>query len=142
VLAAGAAFAVAPQTRTSTDWVDPARAGLTQRATDPAMAAGVARLAALAAGRPVVLQLDHDAWPAVTGILVQAERTGVRACVADPWWSFMVMPWSVCTRAEMAGGKVFKLYPPGKAPARFPAAFRFNQATAIVAPGQPRRGPG
>jgi hypothetical protein len=142
VLAAGTAFAVAPQTTTSTDWVDPARAGLTQRATDPAMAAGVARLAALAAGRPVVLQLDHDAWPAVTGILVQAERTGVRACVADPWWSFMVMPWSVCTRAEMAGGKVFKLYPPGKAPARFPAAFRFNQATAIVAPGQPRRGPG
>ncbi|MBO0821701.1 MAG: hypothetical protein J2P26_12730, partial [Nocardiopsaceae bacterium] len=135
VLAAGAAFAVAPQTRTNTGWVDPARAGLTQRATDPSMAAGVARLAALSGGRPVVLRFDHDAWPAITGILVEAERSGVRACVADGWWSFMIMPQSVCTKAELAVGKDFMLYPPGKLPAGAPVAFRFNQATAVSRSG-------
>ena len=43
-----------------------------------------------------------DAWPAITGILVQAERTGVPACVAGPAWEFMMTSQFICTRKETA----------------------------------------
>jgi hypothetical protein len=114
--AACAAFAAAPQTRTSTTHTDPADLS-TGADTDPALPAGVARMAALADGRPVVLRLaQHDAWPEMTGILVQAERTAVRACVADPGWEFMVTSQFICTPAELADGKKFQLYLPGQVP--------------------------
>jgi hypothetical protein len=31
----------------------------------------------------IVLRFDYHSWPDVTGFLVQAERTRVRACVAN-----------------------------------------------------------
>jgi hypothetical protein len=127
-VAACAAFAMAPQTRTSTDHADPASPASTGPTVDPAMAAGVARMAALAAGRPIVLRFTHDAWPAMTGVLVQAERSGVRACVADPNWKFMVTSQFICTPAELADGRAFRLYPPGLAPRGMPVLLRLRRA--------------
>jgi hypothetical protein len=123
-----AAFAIAPQTRTSTDHADPANPASTGPTVDPAMPAGVARMAALAAGRPIVLRFTHDAWPAITGVLVQAERSGVPACVADPNWEFMVTSQFICTPAELANGRAFRLYPPGVIPRGSPVVFRLRRA--------------
>ena len=55
--------------------------------TDPALPGAVAALAARSAGRIIVLRFDQKSWPDVTGFLVQAERTGVRACVLNPVWT-------------------------------------------------------
>lgn len=127
-VAACAAFALAPQTRTSTDHADPANPAVTGPTVDPAMAAGVARMAALAAGRPIVLRFTHDAWPAMTGVLVQAQRSGVRACAADPNWTFMVTSQFICAPAELADGRAFRLYPPGPAPRGVPVLVRLRRA--------------
>jgi len=131
--AACAAFAAAPQTRTSTTHTDPADLS-TGADTDPALPAGVARMAVLAAGRPVVLRLaQHDAWPAMTGVLVQAERTGVRACVADPGWQFMVTSQFICTPAELAEGKNFQLNVPGQVPRGSRVEVRLRRAIVTAA---------
>ena len=44
----------------------------------------------VAAGIAAVLTFPHRAWPAITGILGQAERSGAAVCVADQWWEFMM----------------------------------------------------
>ena len=44
-------------------------------AIEAMLPAGVAAMGVLAAGRTIVLTFPHNAWPTVTGILVQAERT-------------------------------------------------------------------
>jgi hypothetical protein len=126
-VAACAAFAAVPQTRTSTDHADPANLS-TGPNTDPAMRAGVARMAAIAGSRPIVLRFPHDAWPAMTGILVQAERTGVRACVADPGWEFMVTSQFICTSAELADGRAFRLFVPGTVPHGMPVVYQLRRA--------------
>jgi len=127
-----AAFAAAPQTRTSTSHTDPGNLA-TGADTDPALPAGVARLAALSRGRPIVLGLDHDAWPALTGLLVQAERTGVRACVASPSWEFMVTSQFICTRSELADGVAYHLYAPGTVPRGRHAVVRLGRAMVTAA---------
>ena len=114
-VAACAAFAAAPQTRLTIEHTDPVNLS-TGPDADQSLPAGVARMAVLAGGRPIVLRLTHDAWPAMTGVLVQAERTGVRACVADKGWEFMVTSQFICTPAELADGKKFQLYVPGQVP--------------------------
>jgi hypothetical protein len=131
-VAACAAFALAPQTRTSTSQVDPA--AISDPDTDPALPAGVARLAALAAGRPVVLSLEHDAWPDMTGLLVQAERTGVTACVADSSWEFMVTSQFTCTPGQLADGARFGLFVPGEVPRDMPVVFRLRRAIVTGTP--------
>jgi hypothetical protein len=101
VLAAGAAvlgvaaFAAAPGTAVST------------QDTDAALPHAVRAVAAQAAGRTVVIRFNHNAWVDVTGFLVQAERTGVRACVANPAWTFMMTTRFICTPGQMAGGAPF-----------------------------------
>src|SRR5579875_2819925 len=127
-----AAFAAAPQTRTSTSHTDPGNLA-TGADTDPALPAGVARLAALSRGRPIVLGLDHDAWPALTGLLVQAERTGVRACVASPSWEFMVTSQFICTRSELADGVAYHLYAPGTVPRGRHVVVRLGRAMVATA---------
>jgi hypothetical protein len=126
-----AAFAVAPQTVTSIHHTDPGNLA-TGPDTDPALPAGVARMAALAGGRPVVLRLAHPAWPELTGLLVQAERTGVRACVADPGWEFMVTSQFICTPAELADGAAYHLYVPGAVPRGRQVVFRLGRALVTV----------
>ena len=101
VLAASAAvlgataFALAPATAVNTG------------ATDPALPGAVRAVAAQADGKTVVIRFNHDAWPDVTGFLVQAERTGVRACVQNPAWTFMMTRQFICTPGQVAGGAPF-----------------------------------
>lgn len=128
-------FAAAPQTRTSTDHTDPLSL-TTGPDTDPSLPAGVARMAALAHGRPVVLDLaSHNAWAPMTGLLVQAERTGVTACVADSYWKFLVTSEFICTPAEVANGVKFGLYLPGQVRQGMPVVARLRRA--IVTPAAP-----
>jgi len=90
-----AAFALAPATAVST------------QDTDAALPAAVRAVAAHAGGKTVVIRFNHNAWIDVTGFLVQAERTGVRACVQDPTWTFMMTRQFICTQAQIAGGAPF-----------------------------------
>jgi len=132
-VAACAAFAVAPQTRFSTTHTDPGNLGSGSDA-DPGLSAAVARMAALAAGRPVVLKLAHDAWPDMTGVLVQAERTGVTACVASSYWEFMVSSQFICTPAELAHGATFRLYVPGHVPHGQRVVYQLRRAIVTGTP--------
>lgn len=129
-----AAFAVAPQTKTSTNHTDPANTA-TGPDTDQSLPDGVAKMAAIADGRPIVLlRLQHNAWPSMTGLLVQAERAGVTACVADPYWEFMVTSQFICTPAELAGGAKFGLYLPGQVPRGTQVVFRLRRSIVTPAP--------
>jgi hypothetical protein len=134
VAVTGAVFAAAPQARISINHTDPG--DLTTGAnTDPALPAGVARMATLAGGRPIVLRLNAHTWPEMTGILVQAERTGVTACLADSSWAFMVTSQFICSPAELAAGRSFTLYPaPGQAPHGLPVVVRFRRAIVTAGP--------
>jgi hypothetical protein len=131
-------FAAAPATRLTTVYVDPAnpRAG---HSTDALLPAGVAAMAAAAAGRPIVVRFPHNAWPTVTGILVQAERTGVRACVAEQHWKFMMTGQFICTPAERAAGYPMGVYPPGTQPRGAVTVARFAGAVAVSVSAGHRR---
>jgi hypothetical protein len=124
-------FAAAPATQLTTVYVDPEnpRAGYS---TDAMLPAGVAAMGILAAGRTIVLTFPHNAWPTVTGILVQAERTGVRACVADRHWKFMMTSQFICTPAQVAGGYPMSVYPAGDQPLGVTAVARFQGAIAAA----------
>jgi hypothetical protein len=124
-------FAAAPATQLTTVYVDPEnpRAGYS---TDAMLPAGVAAMGVLAAGRTIVLTFPHNAWPTVTGILVQAERTGVRACVADWHWKFMLTSQFICTPAQAAGGYPMTVYPAGGQPRGVTAVARFQGAIAAA----------
>jgi hypothetical protein len=106
LVAAGAiaAFAAAPLARTSTSYSDPAAPWMSPPDTDAAIPGAVAALAARSPGRPLVIGLDHGTWEDLTGFLVQAERTGVRACVDAPQWAYMVTSQFICTPQEAAAG--------------------------------------
>jgi len=104
------ALAIAPDTQTSTNSSDPAVAS-SGPDTDPALPGVVSALAARSGGRMIVLRFAHDSWPDVTGFLVQAERTGVRACVPNPVWTFIMTARFTCTGPEIAAGQVFWLTP-------------------------------
>jgi hypothetical protein len=127
-LAGCTAFAAAPQTRLSTAHADPANPAATGPVSDPNLPAGVAHLARLAAGRPVVLTIaQHNAWPAVTGLLVEAERSGVRACVVGQNWEFMMTSQFICARGESRDGRQFRVWMPGAVPRGMPVVFRLRR---------------
>lgn len=128
-----AGFAVAPQARTSTNSSDPAVLA-SGPDTDQALPAMVSALAARAGGRMIVLRFNHQTWPDITGFLVQAERTGVRACVANPVWTFMITSQFICTSAEISAGQVFWFVP--SAP-RSEIIGRLRQAMVTAGPGGP-----
>ena len=125
-VAAGAAFAVAPLTRLNVNHVDPG-VPASGPMTDPSLPAAVAAIAAVAAGRPAVLTFAHDGWWAVTGVLVQAERTGVTACVASPGWAFMMTSQFICTPAQLADGTRIHVYVPGQMPRGAAVVFRLRR---------------
>jgi hypothetical protein len=114
-LAACAAFAAAPATRTSTTVIDPVNppAGVP---VDQELPAAVAAMGALARGHVIVLTFPHDGWTDVTGILVQAGRTGVHACVAAQSWAFLMSQASVCLPGEARNGVRMTVYPAGQSP--------------------------
>jgi hypothetical protein len=103
-VAAATTLAVIPGTRTSTNDID------------ESLPRVVATIAARAPGRPIVLHLDHPTWPEVAGFLVQADRTGVQACIDDPWYTFIVTRQFICTPAQASAGKAYWFYAP-KVPA-------------------------
>jgi hypothetical protein len=126
-VAAAAAFAVAPLTRFNLAHVDPETPSTTGIVTDPTLGPGTAFLAQQADGRPLVLRFENGAWPAVTGLLVQAERTGVTACVADPGWAFMMTQQFICTPAELRDGAPFYVYQPGPVPPGITVVYRLRR---------------
>ncbi len=63
----------------------------------------------------------------MTGILVQAERTGVPACVAGPSWEFMLTSQFICTPEEVADGLRFSVWAPGSAPRGMPVVYRLRR---------------
>jgi hypothetical protein len=120
----------APQATTSTNLTDPAVL-MSGQDTDAALPGVVSALAARSDGRMIVVRFDQPSWPDVTGFLVQAERTGVRACVANPVWTFMMTSQFICTSAELAAGQVFWFVP--VAPRSAIIIGRLRQA--VVTPG-------
>jgi hypothetical protein len=125
-VAACAAFAVAPQTRLNVNHIDP-QIPASGPMTDPSLSADVAAIARAAAGRPAVLSFTHDAWWAITGVLVQAERTGVTACVAQKSWAFMMTSQFICTPAQLADGHRFDVYVPGQVPPGAAVVYRLRR---------------
>jgi hypothetical protein len=126
-VAAATAFAVTPLTQFDLAHVDPETPSTTGPVTDPTLAAGTAALAAKADGRPLVFRFGNNAWPAITGLLVQSERTGVTACVADPNWAFMMTEQFICTPAELREGESFVVYPPGPVPRGSTVVYRLRR---------------
>ena len=123
VVAAVAAFtalAVIPGTRTSTNDID------------ESLPRAVATLAARAPGKPIVLHLDHPAWPEAVGFLVQAERTGIRACIDNPWYTFIVTSQFICTPAQASAGQAYWFYTP-KVPGGARVLARLHRV-AVAAP--------
>ena len=59
----------------------------------------------------IVLRFNYLSWPDVTGFLVQAERTGVPACVANPASALVVTSQFICTRSDIAHGRVYWFTP-------------------------------
>ena len=119
-VAAVTTLAVIPGTRTSTNDIDESLPGV------------VATIAARAPGRPIVLHLDHPAWPEAAGFLVQADRTGVRACIDDPWYTFIVTSQFICTPAQASAGKAYWFYAP-KVPSGARVLARLH-GVAVAAP--------
>jgi hypothetical protein len=123
-LAAAAAFvalAVIPGTRTSTSDIDESLPG------------AVATLAARAPGRTITLQINHGVWPQAVGFLVQAERSGVKACLVYPWYTFIVTKQFICTPSQVASGAAYGFYPlPG--PRGTQVILRFGGVAVIRAP--------
>jgi hypothetical protein len=125
---------VAPQTRTSTNSSDPARLS-SGPDTDAALPGAVATLAARSAGRMIVLRFGQRSWPDVTGFVVQAERTGVPACVADPAATLVVTSQFICTTSDLATGRVFWITP--AAPRGSTVITRLRQGVLTAGPSAP-----
>jgi hypothetical protein len=108
--AAGAftAFTAAPFTAITTSALQPGGHdnGID---SDPGLPAAVARLAAASGGRPIVLRIGNGAWLDMTGLLVQARRTGVTMCLPDAGYEFMVTGQFICTPAQLADGERYWL---------------------------------
>jgi hypothetical protein len=66
-------------------------------------------LSAYAGGRPLVVELEQGAWPVLTALIVQGQRTGRRVCARDPGWRFLVTAEFVCTGREVAEGRQVRL---------------------------------
>jgi hypothetical protein len=98
-----ALFAAAPATRVTTSVLAP-NGHVNGVDSDPGLPAAVARLAAGSGGRPIALRVGNGAWLDMTGLLVQAQRTGVAMCLSDSRYEFMVTSQFTCDRAQLADG--------------------------------------
>jgi hypothetical protein len=121
-VAACVAFGLAPATSTL----------FHSTGSDPALSPAVRVLAARSAGKPIVISLNHDAWGEVAGFLVQAERSNVRACVADPYWTFMMTRQFICTPRDLAQGAAYGFLPAAQAPAGTPAVAWLGAGSVMV----------
>jgi hypothetical protein len=71
---------------------------------NPQLPGAVAALAALSHGKPIVIEAQGAAWVETPGFLVQAERTGVRACVDQPGKAYLVTSQFICTAGDLSSG--------------------------------------
>ena len=120
-LAAFVALTVVPGTRTSTKDID------------EALPRVVATMAAQAPGQMIVLHIDHSAWVETTGFLVQAERTGVRACVDMPKYTFLFSRQFICTPSQAASGPAYWFYTSSGLPRDAHVLLRFSGVTVAPA---------
>jgi hypothetical protein len=77
----------------------------------PDLPAVMAALDRYTGGRPAVMDVTQEAWPAFTALVARSDRTGQRVCARDPWWEFMVTRRYVCTPDELARGRPVRLTP-------------------------------
>jgi len=129
-LSAGAALAAAVAGVAVLAVVPGTRTGSTND-IDQALPRVVATLAARAPGRMIVLRIDRPAWVETTGFLVQAERSGVRACLADPWFTFMMTRQFICTPAQAASGRAYWFYTRGGLPPHAQVLLRFSGVAVV-----------
>ncbi|MGN9908348.1 hypothetical protein ACTMTJ_12460 [Phytohabitans sp. LJ34] len=71
----------------------------------PGMPVVMAELGRYTGGRPAVIEVGHEAWPALTALVVQGERLGPRVCARDPRWEFMLTARYICTPDDLAHGR-------------------------------------
>jgi hypothetical protein len=125
---AAAAFAAAPQARVSTNRTDPVNLA-TGPNTDPLVPAAVGVLRGRSGGKTIVLRTaQNNAWPEMPALLVEAERTGVTACVASIGWEFMVTSQFICSTREIRRGATYTLRLPGPVPPGTSVVFRLRRA--------------
>jgi hypothetical protein len=72
---------------------------------NPTIPGAVSAMAADSHGRMNVLTQRGSAWVISTGIILQAQRTGVPVCITNPTGTYSVLlKWYVCTPADLADG--------------------------------------
>jgi len=72
---------------------------------DPLLPAAVSTLADLSHGRTIVIEARGSSWVEIPGFLVQAERTGVRACVYQPGSNEVIITSQfTCTQQDWDAG--------------------------------------
>lgn len=76
----------------------------------PAIPGAVSILAGKSSGRPMIIGMDHDAWPDAVGLILYASRHGLRMCLRDPRWRILARPQSVCSLSEIRTGVPYHLY--------------------------------
>ncbi|MGO9160741.1 MAG: hypothetical protein ACLP7J_08510 [Streptosporangiaceae bacterium] len=102
---------------------------------DRGLPRAVAALAARHPGRPIVIHIAYNAaWGDAVGFLVQAERTGVRACVDQPSYKFIVTSQFICNAGELAAGVRYEFVDPAPPPGT-PVVLRFASTTVTPAVG-------
>jgi hypothetical protein len=131
-LSAGAALAAAVAGVAVLAVIPGTRTGSTND-IDLALPRVVSALAARAPGKTIVLHIDHPAWVETAGFLVQAERSGVRACLDDPWFTFLMTRQFICTPAQAASGRAYWFYTPGGLPPHTPVILRFSGIAVAAA---------
>jgi hypothetical protein len=114
---------------------------------EPALVPAMAAVAARAHGRLIILRTE-DVQYDTHGLLMQAIRRGLRACVAgSPARIFAVTSEYICTPRQAATGVLFWLYPLAARPVpgtRVIARLRYSVLAAPSTPpaGPPPSGPG
>jgi hypothetical protein len=81
-----------------------------------------------------VLHIDQPAWVETAGFLVQAERSGVKACLHDPWFTFLMTTQFICTPAQSASGQAYWFYTPRGLPPHAHVLLRFSGMAVAPAP--------
>jgi hypothetical protein len=74
---------------------------------DPQIPHAVAQLAAIAHGRPIVLNVLNQDWFDTVGLIAYADRVGLRSCVAGAQWTILFRAQSICTSGETRSGVSF-----------------------------------
>jgi hypothetical protein len=77
----------------------------------PDLPAVMAALDRHTGGRPAVVDVQQEAWPAFTALVVHGERMGPRVCARDPRWEFLVTRRHICTPDDIASGRAVRLTP-------------------------------